>query len=161
MNIKRLIELLADGYEVENMDAIIENCEDSFNNPRDYLEKNDLLWRLDEDEETVESQLNFAIPFELMQIIIQGDKIDEIHGEIEEMKEGIPEFPYEKEFTAKEYFGWLDEILSEMNEEILEIGESLGDDLMLFLVYKENTNEIMEISKKFSLKCENPKDSLY
>lgn len=161
MNIKRLIELLADGYEVENMEAIIENCEDSFNNPHDYLEKNDLLWRLDEDEETVESQLNFAIPFELMQIVIQGDKIDEIHGEIEEMKEGIPEFPYEKEFTAKEYFGWLDEILSEMNEEILEIGESLGDDLMLFLVYKENTNEIMEISKKFNLKCENPKDSLY
>lgn len=161
MNIKRLIELLADGYEVENMEAIIENCEDSFNNPRDYLEKNDLLWRLDEDEETVESQLNFAIPFELMQIVIQGDKIDEIHGEIEGMKEGIPEFPYEKEFTAKEYFGWLDEILSEMNEEILEIGESLGDELMLFLVYKENTNEIMEISKKFNLKCENPKDSLY
>lgn len=161
MNIKRLIELLADGYEVENMEAIIENCEDSFNNPRDYLEKNDLLWRLDEDEETVESQLNFAIPFELMQIVIQGDKIDEIHGEIEGMKEGIPEFPYEKKFTAKEYFGWLDEILSEMNEEILEIGESLGDELMLFLVYKENTNEIMEISKKFNLKCENPKDSLY
>ena len=161
MDIKRLVELLSDGFELENKDAIIENCEESFSNPLEYLEKNDLLWRLDEDEETIESQLNFAIPFELMPIVIQGDKIDEIHEKISELKENLPEFPYEKEFTAKEYFGWLDEILSEINEEVLEIGDSLGDDLMLFLVYKENTDEIMEIAKKINLKCENPKNSLY
>jgi len=159
-NIKKLVELISDGYEVENINDIISNLENAIHHPRDYAEKNDLLWLYDENDINSLS-LDFIIPLELNEIIITGDKIDEIHDQIVDLKEELPEFPFEEKETAKEYFIWLDNILSETGDEILEIGRSFGDDLTLFLVYKKDTDEIIKICQQLNLKCSNPKDTLY
>ncbi len=158
-SIKELVELLTDGYDLENIEAITAHCEDAYNIPREYAENNDLGWLIE--EEDTDSLLNVAIPYELSEISITGDKIDEIHEQIMEYREELPPFPYEMEFHTKGYFEWLDGFLSQTNDEILEIGDSLGDNLTLFLVYRKHTETILAIAQKFELKCSNPKDALY
>ena len=159
-NIKKLVELITEGYEVEHLNDIVSNLGHAIHHPYDYAEKNDLLWLYEENESNPLS-LDYIIPLEINEIAIVGDKIDEIHDQIGDIIEDLPEFPFDEKMTAKEYFIWLDDILSESNEEILEIGKSFGDDLILFLVYKKNTDEIIKICQQFDLKCSNPKNTLY
>lgn len=157
MEIRKLIDLLTDGYDLEDKDSIIEDCEAAFNNPAQYASENDLLWLLETNKNSI---LDFLLPLKLSEIIILGDKIDEIHEQISALVEDVPDFPYDKEFTAKQYFEWVDKYLEEDNE-LLLIGDSMSDDLPLFLVYKDDCDEVFDLAKKLNIQCHRPTSYLY
>jgi hypothetical protein len=146
---KELIELISEGYDLANIDAIINKCQEAWEDPQGYASKNDLFWLVDSDPYSV---INFVLPLELSDISIFGDKIDEIHEEMRSSREWLSEFPYEKELDSDEYFKWIDNLLAEHNEEIVQIGDTGGDALTLFLINKNNTERIFELASKFNLK---------
>ena len=157
MEIKRLIDLLTEGYFLEDKHTIIVECEEAFNNPKEYASKNELLWILESHEDSI---LDVLLPLQLSEIIVRGDKIDEIHEQISVLIENLPDFPDDKELTAKQYFEWIDNYLGE-NNELLLIGDSMGDELILFLVYKEDSDEIFALTQKLNIQCHKPTAYLY
>ncbi|MFD2287008.1 hypothetical protein GJU39_09660 [Pedobacter petrophilus] len=158
MEVRKTIELILDGHTLENKEAIISNCEHAFTNPVDYVKNNDLEWLL---EDMPGAIMNVAVPMELYEFIFSGDKIDEIHEQIADMYEDFPDFPYDQNLNAKEYFTWLNEHLIAYDEEILLIGDSLSDNLDLISVLKANVDQILELSKAINLICKQPAKDLY
>ena len=159
MEVRNLLEAMLDGYDLENKETIISNCELAYSNPQTYLEKNDSLLFL---QEMPNSVMNVAVPGELSEILFMGDKIDEIHEKIQDVYPDLPDFPYDQNFTGPEYFEWIDKYYSdnEINNELLQIGDSFGDDLFLILVNRDRTDEIIRLSIAVKLYCKRAKNYL-
>jgi len=158
MAIRKFIELILDGYDLEHKNTIIEKCESLVSDPELYVTENELEWLWESEPEELN---NVAVPLELHDVLISGDKIDEIHGRIAEMGVSMPDFPYNKKFTAKEYFAWATPYLQEEEMELLMIGNSLSDELYLIMVLMDNVNEIIQLSKELSITCERPATLLF
>lgn len=151
--IKELIELLLADFEIEDKEEILINLGGMLNNPKAYLEENDAAWVLEADPEGV---LQFAIANEIGEFMIIGDKIDEIHELIvEELEDDFPPYPYEKKFNAADYIEWVSgEIKKEYPElELIEIGDSFGDNIQLMLVLGDDVDRIKELCDELNIRC--------
>jgi hypothetical protein len=157
MEVKRLIDILADGYILEDKEMIVKNCEEAFQNPIEYTTKNELQWLLETNQDSI---LNVLLPLELSEIIVRGDKVDEIHEQLTELIENLPDFPYQEKLTTKLYFEWIEKYLGD-NNELLLIGDSLGDELLIFLVYKDDSDEIFYLADKLNIQCSKPTEYFY
>jgi hypothetical protein len=146
--IRKLIELLLNPYDVDDKEAIIQKCEACYSNPDDYLVLNDAHWLLDLKDNGI---LEFSITNEIFDILLVGDKIDEIH---ELMADDIEE-PFPEKFwkDVKGYFHWVDEKLSSLDPplQLIEMGDSYSDNLQLLRIYKADSPEIEQLCSEFNI----------
>ncbi|MFT3902080.1 MAG: hypothetical protein QM727_02865 [Niabella sp.] len=156
--IRKFVELVIDGYDTENKNTIVEKCESLVHNPEAYITENEMEWLR---EFEPEEWNNIAVPLELYDILITGDKIDEIHSGIEATGVSIPDFPYDKKITPKEYFAWVAPYLQQEDLELLMLGNSLSDEFYLIMVLTGNADEILRLSEELSITCKRPVDYLF
>jgi hypothetical protein len=99
--------------------------------------------------------MQFAVPAELGGYFAMGDKIDELHEQInEQFADPLPEFP--DGFWAAEYFEWLDEEIAARPApfEALLWGNPFDDNLYVFIVGREDTARILELAGELGLLVE-------
>lgn len=151
--IKELINLLLADFEIENEEEILANFKLVVENPEKYILENDASWITDLGPESL---IQFALYNEIGEFMITGDKIDEIHELIVEEFEGdFPPYPYEKKLNATDYIEWVSQQINQEypDLELIEIGDSFGDNIQLMLVYKEDVSRIKELCEEFGIRC--------
>ena len=151
--IKELIGLLLADFELENEDDMWTSLQLAVDNPKQYLDENEAEWLLEADPEGI---VQYAVSNEIGEFMIIGDKIDEIHELIVDELEGdLPDYPYEKKLNAADYIQWVTaEIKKEYPElELIEIGDSYGDNIQLMLVYAEDVSRIKELCEALNIRC--------
>lgn len=151
--IKELIGLLLADFELENEDDMWTALQLAVDNPKQYLNDNEAEWLLEADPEGI---VQYAVSNEIGEFMIIGDKIDEIHELIVDELEGdLPAYPYEKKLNAADYIQWVTaEIKKEYSElELIEIGDSYGDNIQLMLVYAEDVPRIKELCEALNIRC--------
>lgn len=151
--IKELIGLLLADFELENEDDMWTSLQLAVDNPKQYLNDNEAEWLLEADPEGI---VQYAVSNEIGEFMIIGDKIDEIHELIVDELEGdLPSYPYEKKLNAADYIQWVTaEIKKEYPElELIEIGDSYGDNIQLMLVYAEDVPRIKELCEALNIRC--------
>ena len=149
--IKRLIDLLSKGYELEDYDSVVATCIEAYENPTDYATNNELGFLMYSGKNFI---LDYVLPCELIEIAVCSDKIDEIHEQIEELLEDIPDFPFsdEERVDARKYFNWVEKYLGD--EVLLLVGDNGSDNLTLFLVNKDDVEEVIFLTKVLNIKCQ-------
>ncbi|RKS25488.1 hypothetical protein CLV94_0522 [Flavobacterium endophyticum] len=151
--IKELIGLLLADFELENEDDMWTSLQLAVDNPKQYLDDNEAEWLLEADPEGI---VQYAVSNEVGEFMIIGDKIDEIHELIVDELEGdLPSYPYEKKLNAADYIQWVTaEIKKEYPElELIEIGDSYGDNIQMMLVYAEDVPRIKELCEALNIRC--------
>lgn len=151
--IKELVELLLSAFEVNDLQAIIDNCIKAYTQTTTFITENDLSWLPDHSPTAV---LNFALPGEITHWMVYGDKLDEIHEKLaDQLDDEFPAFPYEYGFTAAAYFKWLDTQLLEKETglELIKTGNSFSDELQVIFVQRSNTSRIIELANKLQIHC--------
>ncbi|NHQ85588.1 hypothetical protein HA050_05580 [Iodobacter sp. HSC-16F04] len=107
------------------------------------------------------SAMTFAIYDKLYSWTVEGDKIDEIHEQLEDMfSDPLPAFPYddiEIQNNSFAYFRWINCVLAgyaikEGGYELLSIDPGTDDQLRLLIVYKKDTSRILELAQALSLR---------
>lgn len=148
--IKKLIDLLSTGFELEDKDGIVATCIEAYENPTDFATENELEFLLYSHQDCI---LDYLLPCELEEVIVCSDKIDEIHEQIEELLDGIPDFPFpdEERVDIRKYFDWVEKYLGD--EVILKIGDDGSDNLTIFLVNKDDVEEVIYLSKLLNIQC--------
>lgn len=158
--IKELIGLLLADFELENENDMWASLQLAVDNPNQYLQENDAEWLLEADPEGI---LQFAVSNEIGEFLIVGDKIDEIHELIvDELDGDLPSYPYEKKLNAADYIEWVSaEIKKEYPElELIELGDSYGDNIQLMLVYGEDVPRIKQLCEEFNIRCNSANEIL-
>jgi hypothetical protein len=151
--IKELINLLLADFEIENEEEILANFKLVVENPDKYILENDASWITDLGPESL---IQFALYNEIGEFMITGDKIDEIHEVIVDELEGdFPPYPYEKKLNATDYIEWVSQQLDQEypDLELIEIGDSFGDNIQLMLVYKEDVSRIKALCEELGIRC--------
>ncbi|WP_153392821.1 hypothetical protein [Chryseobacterium vaccae] len=145
--IEQLINLLLEGYNVENKEEIISNCSSCYINPAQYIKDNEAEWVIESNEGHA---FEFSVINELFSFLLRGDKIDEVHELIDEsLNNIIGDFPSEIKY-ADDYFKWLGPQLSQEDPplEIIELGDSYSDELQLIIVEKHNVENISRLCQE-------------
>lgn len=149
--LKELVDLLTcrelDPKEVATLVAEIDGA----------AEDPDLEWMGDASPEEL---MQTALVFKLMEYIAVGDKVDELHEQINDFF-GVPLGDYPRhadgrEFLPEEYFAWLDPILAQRGKdgsgyELLLLDDSFSDELNAIVVRRPDTARVLEIAKKLEL----------
>lgn len=151
--IKELVALLLADFELENEEEIFSNIEKALSDRQKYLEEQGTPLTL---EIAPDDIVQFAIANEIADFLIAGDRIEEIHQIIVDELEGdFPAYPDEKKLNAREYFKWVsDELDAAYPElELIEFGDSFGDEIQLMLVYKEDVPQIKELCRGLNIRC--------
>lgn len=151
--IKELVTLLLADFDLENETEIWQSLQQAVDNPKQYLEDNEAEWLLEADPDGI---VQFAVSNEIGEFMIIGDKIDEIHELIVDELEGdLVSYPYEKKLNAADYIEWVTaEIKKEYPDlELIEIGDSYGDDIQLMLVYGEDVPRIKQLCEELNIRC--------
>ena len=148
--IKKLINLLSTGFELEDKDGIVATCIEAYENPTDFATENELEFLLYSHQDCI---LDYLLPCELEEVTVCSDKIDEIHEQIEELLDGIPDFPFpdEERVDVRKYFTWVEKYIGD--EVILKIGDDGSDNLTLFLVNKDDVEEVIYLSNLLNIQC--------
>ncbi|AZA83908.1 hypothetical protein C1637_13240 [Chryseobacterium lactis] len=148
--IEQFIDLLLEGYEVENREEIISNCTLCYENPVEYIKNNDAEWVIESDED---GAFEFSVSNELFNFLIRGDKIDEVHELIDESLHNIiGDFPIEIRY-AGDYFKWLQPKLDQEDPplEIIELADSYSDELQLIIIEKHNVERISKLCQELKV----------
>jgi hypothetical protein len=105
----------------------------------------------------------WALQIGLDNYLVVSDKMDELHGQIEEMfAEGdspLPDFPFDHNFTFDQYINWLNKELAMRGPrehggyQLIFFGDSYGDDLIADVVYHDDVPRIIELCSLGELKC--------
>ncbi len=106
----------------------------------------------------------------LAEFIASGDKMDELHEQIQLMfEDGFPDYPHalEAEIRAKGvliYYEWLDgelsqRALAEGGYDLVSLEGSGTDDIDVFVVYRRDTARIIDIATDLGLRLTRPLDS--
>jgi hypothetical protein len=106
--------------------------------------------------------MTFALYEMLFRFAAEGDKIDEIHEQLEVMFDPpLPSFPYQNEVLRKNsyiYFRWLDKVLAgrggtiEGGFELISFDLRLDDHLRVLPVYRRNTPRILKLAESLPLR---------
>ena len=100
--------------------------------------------------------MTFAICSSLMEFVAAGDKVDELHEQLQAMfADPLPAYPYDDEAirdSSYAYFRWLDGILAtrgttEGGYELLSIDVGLDDQLQVLAVKRKDSPRILELSE--------------
>ncbi|MEO9021290.1 MAG: hypothetical protein ABI237_05010 [Ginsengibacter sp.] len=93
-----------------------------------------------------------------MHLVLRADRIDDLHNEISDIKEP---FPYSSNFDTCQYFNWLDKKLEANDPPLacINIADSWGDDMLVILVYREDTERILELY--ILVKVSHPKKGVF
>jgi hypothetical protein len=148
--IEQFINLLLEGYDVDNKGEIISNCSLCYSNPAQYIKNNDAEWVIESDED---GAFEFSLTNELFDFLIRGDKIDEVHELIDESLDNlIGDFPAGIRY-AGDYFKWLQPILDQEDPplEVIELADSYSDELQLIIVEKHNVESISKLCQELKV----------
>jgi hypothetical protein len=152
--IRELVELLTSGELADDqVEAIAMIVEDAPDNPeyewREWLPEptNAMLW---------------ALLVELDDFIATSDKIDELHEQIQEFfDDEFPGFPHDPRGKQPDgvqtYFQWLDGVLQARavdrgGYELLEIENPVDDNMCAIIVYRPDTDRILQLADALSLR---------
>lgn len=147
--ISELVDLLSAGtFTPEEQDAIVQEIEEALP---------ELDWTSSEDQAYA-----IAITTMMRRKSASGDKINEIHEDIcKMMGDGFPTYPRES-MDVPGYFIWLDSQLSEWKTDevcdIVEIDDTITDNMHLFAVYRKDIARILEIAASLDLSIRRPID---
>ncbi len=109
----------------------------------------------------IDSKMTFAIFDKLSEFIAVSDKIDELHEQLIEMfADPLPQFPHEHPKICKNtdaYFQWLDTLLAnrapaEGGYELVSINTGIDDNLSVLVVYRRDTQRILDIAQSLSVR---------
>lgn len=117
-----------------------------------------------------EGDASMAVASEMVATLYEfaavSDKVDEMHEQIQDMfDEGLPEFPDASEagWNAAAYFEWLDTELSQLATDeggygAVMLDTGADDNMNLFVVYRKDTDRILELAATLGLTMYRPWD---
>jgi hypothetical protein len=117
-----------------------------------------------------EGAMSFELLCSVSDYVATGDKIDEVHEQIQEMFESpFPSFPYELnssksgKTTPLEYFEWLDRELSqratqEGGYDLIDLDDMVSENMNIFVFYRRDTSRIIHIATELELRIDRPLD---
>jgi hypothetical protein len=155
-----LIELLTCGsLDAIEQDEIEQRVANAPSNP-------EYEWTTDEAQ-----AMSIELVFSLSDYVACGDKLDEVHEQLQELLEKPPpDFPYQlgssiagKFPSSLEYFTWLDLELSQIvtnqgSYDLVQLDTMVDDNMNLLVVYRRDIDRIIEIATKLQLRISRPLD---
>lgn len=101
-----------------------------------------------------------AVTAELHRHGASGDKLDEVHEQLQElMGDDFPGYPFHLT-SSLEYYGWLDRQLLECTDdggyELVQIDDMCSDNMHCFVPYRRDTARILELTEQLGLSAMRP-----
>jgi hypothetical protein len=123
-------------------------------------------WTIDERQ-----AMSVEMVFSLGEYVASGDKLDEVHEQLQEMfEEPFPDYPYKlgsgkstKSPSPLEYFEWLDAELAQRAVEqggydLVEFDTTIHDNMNLLVVYRQDIDRMIELATELELRISRPLD---
>jgi hypothetical protein len=105
-----------------------------------------------------------ALTGELHRHGASGDKLDEVHEQLQElMGDDFPGYPFDLT-SSLEYYAWLDKQLQDWSEdggyELVQIDDMCSDNMHCFVPYRKDTGRILELTEQLGLSAMRPLEYL-
>ena len=109
-----------------------------------------------------ENAYALGLIFELDRHAASGDKLDEVHEQLQEMMgDEFPAYPHHLTDSVQ-YHQWLDRILAEWSGDggydVVAIEDGSSDNMHLFVPYRRDTSRILELADQLGIPVERPLD---